>query len=65
MLASRKEKCNRNVRDLGVLVEEAFEKYINERLNKLVKKLHTVNEGRKKLTRVKQKPFDQYIYETT
>lgn len=35
MLGSRKEKCNRNVRDLGVLVEEAFEKYINERLNKV------------------------------
>lgn len=35
MLASRKEECNRNVRDLGVLPEEAFEKYINERLDKV------------------------------
>lgn len=35
MLASRKEECNRNIRDLGVLPEEAFEKYINERLDKV------------------------------
>ncbi|KAF5360430.1 hypothetical protein D9756_004568 [Leucocoprinus leucothites] len=63
MLASRKEKCNRNVRGLSVLPEEAFEKYINERLDKagapLVKMLHTVNEGPKKLARVKQETFEQ------
>lgn len=35
MLTSRKEECSRNVRDLGVLPEEAFEKYINERLDKV------------------------------
>lgn len=35
MLLSRKEECNRNIRDLGVLPEEAFEKYINERLDKV------------------------------
>lgn len=35
MLTSRKEECNRNIRDLGVLPEEAFEKYINERLDKV------------------------------
>jgi structural maintenance of chromosome 3 (chondroitin sulfate proteoglycan 6) len=27
MLLSRKDECNRNIRDLGVLPEEAFEKY--------------------------------------
>ncbi|KAF5360848.1 hypothetical protein D9756_004551 [Leucocoprinus leucothites] len=60
MLVSRKEECNRNVRDLGVLPEEAFEKYINERLDKLVKKLHTVNEGLKKFAHVNKKAFEQY-----
>lgn len=37
MLTTRKEECNRNIRDLGVLPEEAFEKYINERLDKVRK----------------------------
>jgi len=35
MLTSRKEECSRSVRDLGVLPEEAFEKYIHERLDKV------------------------------
>jgi structural maintenance of chromosome 3 (chondroitin sulfate proteoglycan 6) len=35
MLAGRKDECNRNIRDLGVLPEEAFEKYINEKPEKV------------------------------
>jgi structural maintenance of chromosome 3 (chondroitin sulfate proteoglycan 6) len=35
MLMNRKEECSRNIRDLGVLPEEAFEKYINERADKV------------------------------
>jgi structural maintenance of chromosome 3 (chondroitin sulfate proteoglycan 6) len=35
MLLSRKEECNRNIRDLGVLPEEAFEKYTNEKLDRV------------------------------
>lgn len=31
MLMGRKEECNRSIRDLGVLPEEAFEKYTNEK----------------------------------
>ena len=30
MLSNRKDDCNRNIRDLGVLPEEAFEKYMHE-----------------------------------
>ncbi|GLB45508.1 putative structural maintenance of [Lyophyllum shimeji] len=60
MLLGRKDECNRNIRDLGVLPEEAFEKYINEKLDKLVKKLHTVNEGLKKFAHVNKKAFEQY-----
>ncbi|KZT33869.1 RecF/RecN/SMC protein [Sistotremastrum suecicum HHB10207 ss-3] len=60
MLSNRKDECNRNIRDLGVLPEEAFEKYTNEKLDKLVKKLHTVNEGLKKFAHVNKKAFEQY-----
>lgn len=35
MLTSRKDECNRNIRDLGVLPEEAFEKYVNEKLERV------------------------------
>ena len=35
MLMNRKDECNRNIRDLGVLREEAFEKYTNEKLDKV------------------------------
>jgi hypothetical protein len=31
----RKDECNRNIRDLGVLPEEAFEKYTNEKLDRV------------------------------
>ncbi|KAF8148188.1 structural maintenance of chromosome protein 3 [Crassisporium funariophilum] len=60
MLTTRKDECNRNIRDLGVLPEEAFEKYVNEKLEKLVKKLHVVNEGLKKFAHVNKKAFEQY-----
>ena len=35
MLLNRKDECNRNIRDLGVLPEEAFEKYTNEKLDRV------------------------------
>lgn len=35
MLIGRKDECNRNIRDLGVLPEEAFEKYISEKLDRV------------------------------
>ena len=35
MLTSRKDECNRSIRDLGVLPEEAFEKYVNEKLERV------------------------------
>ncbi|KAH8115688.1 structural maintenance of chromosome protein 3 [Phellopilus nigrolimitatus] len=60
MLMNRKDDCNRSIRDLGVLPEEAFEKYMHEKLDRLVKKLHTVNEGLKKFAHVNKKAFEQY-----
>ncbi len=35
MLMTRKDECNSNIRDLGVLPEEAFEKYVNEKLERV------------------------------
>jgi hypothetical protein len=35
MLSQRKEECNKNIRDLGVLPEEAFEKYIGVKSDKV------------------------------
>lgn len=35
MLLNRKDDCNRSIRDLGVLPEEAFEKYTNEKLDRV------------------------------
>ena len=37
MLIGRKDECNRSIRDLGVLPEEAFEKYTNEKLDRVRK----------------------------
>ena len=31
LLTTKKDEANRNIRDLGVLPEEAFKKYINEK----------------------------------
>jgi structural maintenance of chromosome 3 (chondroitin sulfate proteoglycan 6) len=35
MLTSRKDECNRSIRDLGVLPEEAFEKYTKDKVEKV------------------------------
>lgn len=35
MLLNRKDECNRNIRDLGVLPEEAFEKYTKDKLDRV------------------------------
>ena len=43
MLTSRKDECNRNIRDLGVLPEEAFEKYVNEKLERVGSSFHMLS----------------------
>jgi len=35
LLVSKKDESNRNIRDLGVLPEEAFEKYIDEKSDRV------------------------------
>ncbi|KAK4689553.1 structural maintenance of chromosome 3 (chondroitin sulfate proteoglycan 6), partial [Tremellales sp. Uapishka_1] len=60
-LASRKEECNNAIRDLGSLPEEAFSKYTSVmNIDKLVSRLHKINEGLKKFSHVNKKAFEQY-----
>ncbi|KAF8678916.1 chromosome segregation protein sudA [Rhizoctonia solani] len=60
VLLTRKDECNTKIRDLGVLPEEAYEKYVNERIDKLVKRLHNAKENLKKFAHVNKKAFEQY-----
>lgn len=60
LLTSKKEECNKHIRDLGVLPEEAFSKFTTMQSNTLVKRLHKVNEALKKYSHVNKKAFDQY-----
>jgi structural maintenance of chromosome 3 (chondroitin sulfate proteoglycan 6) len=60
LLLQKKELCNRNIRELGVLPEEAFSKYVSTASDALVRKLHKVNEKLKGFSHVNKKAFDQY-----
>ncbi|KAF9428267.1 Structural maintenance of chromosomes protein 3 [Podila epigama] len=60
LLLRKKEDCTKNIRDLGVLPEEAFEKYSVKATQKLLKQLHKVNEELKKYSHVNKKAFEQY-----
>ncbi|KAG4303276.1 hypothetical protein PCK1_000614 [Pneumocystis canis] len=60
LLLQNKEECNKNIRDLGALPEEAFEKFFSTESNMIVKRLHKVNEVLKKFTHVNKKAFEQY-----
>ncbi|KAK7035420.1 Structural maintenance of chromosomes protein 3 [Paramarasmius palmivorus] len=60
MLQSRREEVNRNIRDLGVLPEEAFDKYTGDKVDKLVKLLHKTNETLKSYSHINKKAFEQY-----
>ncbi|CAE7135963.1 unnamed protein product [Rhizoctonia solani] len=60
VMLTRKDECNTKIRDLGVLPEEAYEKYVNDRVEKLVKRLHNAKESLKKFAHVNKKAFEQY-----
>lgn len=61
-LLEQKEKCHGHIRDLGVLPEEAFEKYTSEKhtMERLVKRLHKVNDALKGYSGVNKKAVEQY-----
>ncbi|KAF9290026.1 Structural maintenance of chromosomes protein 3 [Mortierella alpina] len=60
LLLQKKEDCIRSIRELGVLPEEAFEKYKNAASQKLLKQIHKVNEELKKYSHVNKKAFEQF-----
>ncbi|KAJ5102548.1 RecF/RecN/SMC [Penicillium argentinense] len=59
-LTKQAAECAANIRDLGVLPDEAFTKYKNTDSNVVVKKLHKTNEALKKYSHVNKKAFEQY-----
>ena len=59
-LTKQATECAANIRDLGVLPDEAFTKYKSTDSNSVVKKLHKANEALKKYSHVNKKAFEQY-----
>lgn len=59
-LTKQAATCAQSIRDLGVLPEEAFEKYQNVSSEKAMSRLRKVNETLKKYAHVNKKAFEQY-----
>lgn len=53
-------ECAKNIRDLGVLPEEAFERFAKTDSKSVAKRLEKVNEALKKYKHVNKKAFEQY-----
>ncbi|KAL9052564.1 MAG: hypothetical protein Q9162_005312 [Coniocarpon cinnabarinum] len=61
LLSEKATEAAHNIRDLGVLPEEAFEsKYTRVSSDKAIKRLHAVHEALKKYSHVNKKAFEQY-----
>ena len=60
VLTKRAVECSRNIRDLGVLPEEAFGRFEKTSSNAIVKRLHKVKDALKKYSHVNKKAFEQY-----
>ncbi|CCE30976.1 hypothetical protein E4U35_002592 [Claviceps purpurea] len=60
LLTAQAADCAKNIRDLGVLPEEAFDKYENMEASSITNKLKRVNEALKKYKHVNKKAFEQY-----
>ncbi len=60
LLLQKKETAVRHIRDLGVLPEEAFEKYQDVDMRNILKSLHHVNETLKKYEHVNKKAMEQF-----
>ncbi|KAK4057964.1 Structural maintenance of chromosomes protein 3 [Microbotryomycetes sp. JL221] len=59
MLLQRKDACNKNIRDLGVLPDEAFVE-TTASSEKLAKRLRKVHEALKGFAHVNKKAYEQY-----
>ncbi|EGX97227.1 chromosome segregation protein SudA, putative [Cordyceps militaris CM01] len=60
LLTTQAAECAKNIRELGVLPEEAFDKYENMEAKVITNKLKKVNEALKKYKHVNKKAFEQY-----
>lgn len=60
VLIQKKEAAVDHIRDLGVLPEEAFEKYADKETPWILRHLHRVNDILKKYENVNKKAFEQY-----
>ncbi|KAJ3007164.1 Structural maintenance of chromosomes protein 3 [Thoreauomyces humboldtii] len=60
-LLKRKEDCVRSIRELGVLPDDAWERFEGADGNKLLKQLHTCKESLRKYSHVNKKAFEQYL----
>lgn len=54
------EESAKNIRDLGVLPDEAFSKFVKLKTNEIHKRLRACNEKLKKYKHVNKKAFEQY-----
>ncbi|KAI1504181.1 condensin complex component SMC3 [Biscogniauxia marginata] len=60
LLTARAVECAKNIRDLGVLPEEAFEKYERLDAKTISNRLKKVTDALKKYKHVNKKAFEQY-----
>ena len=60
LLTKQAADVSRRIRDLGVLPQEAFERFEKTKSDALVKRLHKVNDSLKKYSHVNKKAFEQY-----
>lgn len=60
LITSEIEESAKNIRDLGVLPDEAFNKFVKLKSNDIHKKLRNCNEKLKKYKHVNKKAFEQY-----
>ena len=60
ILTARLQDCTKNIRDLGVLPDEAFERFANASSDKIQARLKKVTEALKKYVGVNKKAFEQY-----
>ncbi|KAF5536314.1 structural maintenance-chromosome 3 (chondroitin sulfate proteoglycan 6) [Fusarium napiforme] len=65
VMSTQAAECAQTIRDLGVLPEEAFDKYENMDPNQVSTKIKKVNEALKKYKHVNKKAFEQYNNFTT
>ncbi|EPQ62094.1 Bgt-4383 [Blumeria graminis f. sp. tritici] len=65
ILKEQADICAKTIRDLGVLPDEAFEKYTSAESATITKRLKKVHEALKKYQHVNKKAFEQYNNFTT